>query len=787
MKTRHSKRSLVVVLALCASMCFAYTSTATAQQSAPSTSPASASNPGTLQEVVVTAQYRSQSIQLVPMSISVLTNETLEVRDVKNLPDFINTLPNVSYAIGGSAYGFAGSYAIAIRGITGGDTTGFYIDDTPVPNSVDPHIVGVNRIEVLRGPQGTLYGARSMGGTVRLITSQPDTQNFSATTHAGISDTEHTDTPNTLADGAVNLPLIYGTLGLRFEGYYAYDAGFFHRTSIPPAGTPATSASSPTPFDVANVGRMDTRGGSLSLLWQVSDDLTITPRVLYQRGLSNGFPIADLYYDPAGPAPTLKPTSFNQERLFNLPEYSTDIWSLDSLNIKYHTSYGDLTSSTSYFKRDIDEDENQSEFVYEVLIQPFNAPPLPGTIGAQTRFQRYVEELRFVSQLSGPVQFVAGAYYADTYGNFDPANGPPAIVPGLNAASGGVLGSDDVFEQFNHQQITEPALYGEVSWNATRELELTAGLRAYRVTTANSSYQAGLAVGPTPLVGAPTTFSSQGVIPKFQAQYQLTPSHMVYALVSKGFRPSGVQLEVPANQALGCAANLAEFGLTPADTRYFRSDSLWNYELGSKNSWEDHRFVLDGDAYYMKWNDIQQTVALPCGYAFTGNAGAAKSEGAELEASLLPLPGLDLSASGGYEHAVITAKGSGIGALSPQLPGSPVYKVPDWTANFEATYSHDLTSTYSMVYHVGYSYVGNSRSANVNPFEPRLIPAYGLLEANIGLLWSRYELLLTGKNLTDTIASYGDYVAISAELPGRPRVPIAAPRTIGLEFRAHLR
>ena len=783
MTSRQSECAWLIVRSLCASLCVAYTSAASAQQSTTAASSGNSTPADMLQEVVVTAQYRAQSVQDVPMSISVLTSEALEVRDVKQVTDYINTLPNVSYAIGQSTYGLAGSYAIAIRGISGSDTTGLYIDDTPVPDSVDPHIVGVQRIEVLRGPQGTLYGARSMGGTVRLITDQPDTQTFSATVHTGISDTDHTDTPNALADGAVNLPLIQGIVGLRLEGYYQYDGGFFHRTSIPAAGTPATSASSPETFDVGNVGRTDTRGGSLSLLWQASDDLSITPRVLYQRNLDNGFPIADNYYDPAGPAPTLRPTSFDQERLFNLPEYSSDIWSLSSLNVRYHTGYGELTSSTSYFKRDIDEVENQSEFIYDVFIQPFGAAPLPSTISAQTRFRRYVEEVRFVSQLPGPVQFVAGAYYADTYGNFNPANGPAAIVPGLNAESGGVLGSDDVFEQFNHQQITEPALYGDVSWKATRELELTAGLRAYRVTTANNSEQSGLAVGPTPLIGAPTTLSAQGVIPKFQAQYQFTPSHMAYALASKGFRPGGLQLEVPANQTLGCVANLAEFGLTPADTRYFKSDSLWNYELGSKNSWDEGRLVLNGDAYYIKWNDIQQTVALPCGYAFLGNAGSARSEGAEIEASLRPLQGLDLSASGGYEDAVITAKGSGIGALSPQLPGSPVYMVPNWTADFEGTYAHELTSTYSMVYHLGFSYVGKRSSGNVNPFEPRLVPAYGLLESNLGLRWSRCELLLTGKNLTNAIASYGDYVAISAELPGRPRVAIAAPRTVGLEFR----
>ena len=751
-----------------------------------------AEQPGSdvLQEIVVTAQYRAESLQHVPMSITAITNQTLEVRDVKNIADYATTIPNLSYGIGtmGLSYGFAGAHGLTIRGISGSDTTGFYIDDTPVPDSIDPHIVGIDRIEVLRGPQGALYGARSMGGTVRLITQQPDTHSFSATTHVGISDTDHTVTPNTLEDGSVNVPLIQDYLALRAEGYYEYDAGYFTRTSIEPPGTPlldaAVQAFSPIPFSASNVGSSDERGGSLELLWQVNDALSVTSRVLYQRTTYNGLPLGDVYYDPSGPAPILKPTSFDQERLFNIPELSTDVWSLSSLNIKYRTDFGELTSSTSYFRLDIDEIENQSEFLYLTLLAPVGGTPVPATIPAETRFHRYVEEVRFVSELRGPVQFVAGAYYADTFGNFDPPNGAPDIVPGLNAASGYTLGSNLVFEQFNHNQITEPALYGDVSWNATEKLKLTGGLRLYKITTDNTSYQNGLVTGLIPIVGPPTSVSARGVNPKYDVDYQFTPDHMAYALASKGFRPGGFEVQVPGAPALGCAANLAQFGLTPADTRSFRSDSLWNYELGTKNTWGGDRFMLNADVYYIRWNDIQQTVSLPCGYAFTANAGAAKSEGTELEGRAHPLKGLELSVGVGYEHAVIAEKATGIGALSPQLPGSPIYLVPDWTANAEATYSEAITSGYSLIYHAGYSYVGNQRSGNVNPFEPRLVPAYGLVEANVGFNWSRYEVLLVGKNLTNTIASYGDYIAISAELPGRPRVAIAPPRTIGLEFRA---
>jgi iron complex outermembrane recepter protein len=782
MKRTYRKDFRIYVIAVAACLGAAIAGTASAQQSGTSASASPQSN-ATLQEVVVTAQYRSQSILDVPMSIMALSRQTLTLRDVHDVFDFIDSIPNVSYAIGQSAYGFQGSYGVSIRGVSGGNTTGFYIDDTPVPDSIDPHIVGVDRVEVLRGPQGTLYGAQSMGGTVRIITEQPSTTQFSATTDVGVSTTDHTSDPNSLANASVNLPLIADKLGLRAEGYYDYEAGFFTRDSIPAAGTPALDASSPTPFSVSNVGRMDTSGGSLALLWQVSDDLTITPRVLYQRNASNGFPFADIYYNAAGPTPPLEPTSFDQERLFNIPEYSTDIWSLSSLTVKDHMRYGELTSSTSYFKRDIDEDENQTEFVYEVFEQPFGIGPIPSTIEAQERYRQWVEEIRFASELPGPVQFIAGLYYSDSYGNFDPANGPAAVVPGLNAASGGVLGSDVIFAQYNHTQITQPAAYGDVSWRATRKLELTVGLRGYRINTTNNSYQAGLAVG-APITGPQATTSSHGVLPKYDVEYRFTPDHTAYALASKGLRPGGFQIEIPPAPLLGCAAELAQYGLTPGDTRTFRPDSIWNYELGSKNSWDGHRFMLNGDVYYMKWTDIQQAVALACGYAFTGNAGAAKSEGTEIEADLHPLPGLNVSLGGGYEHAVITEQGSGIGALSPQLPGSPIYMVPAWTADVDANYVHALTDRYRMVYQIGYSYVGDRRSGNVDESEPRLVPAFGLLEANVGLEWSRYEVMLTGKNLTNAMASYGDDVAISAELPGRPRVAIAPPRTIGIEARA---
>ena len=182
---------------------------------------------------------------------------------------------------------------ISIRGISGDNVTGFYIDDTPLPDSLDPRVLDIDHIEVLRGPQGTLYGARSMGGTVRIITKQADFQNFSATVHGGVSDTEHTGQPNYTGDAVVNIPLINDRVALRIAGFYDEEAGYFKRSYCT---NPATVGISCFPLSttgittVNNVGANDTSGGSVTLAIKATDALTITPRIMIQRANYNGFP-----------------------------------------------------------------------------------------------------------------------------------------------------------------------------------------------------------------------------------------------------------------------------------------------------------------------------------------------------------------------------------------------------------------------------------------------------------------------------------------------------------------
>src|SRR5579859_6517279 len=257
-----------------------------------------------LAEITVTAQKRTESVQNVPLSITTFGGKELEQKAITDFFDYGTKVPNLAFAMTGDGIGT--SRTISIRGISGDNTTGFYIDDTPLPDSIDPRVLDVDHIEVLRGPQGTLYGARSMGGTVRIITKTPDLTGLSADVHTGLSDTWNTDQPNYTADGVVNIPIVTGTAALRLSGFYDEEAGYFKRSyctnpnttpynlNATPTCTPLSVYSNPSEVTVVdNVGQIKTYGGAASLTVKVTDDLTITPRFMIQRAQYNGFPMAD--------------------------------------------------------------------------------------------------------------------------------------------------------------------------------------------------------------------------------------------------------------------------------------------------------------------------------------------------------------------------------------------------------------------------------------------------------------------------------------------------------------
>jgi iron complex outermembrane receptor protein len=764
---------------------------------------------GELEEITVTAQKRSESQQDVPLSMTTFSSVALEQKGINTFFDYATKVPNLAFAPTGDGVGTART--VSIRGVSGNNVTSFYIDDTPLPDSIDPRVLDIDHIEVLRGPQGTLYGARSMGGLVRIVTKEPDINNFSAVVHGGVSDTARTDQPNYTGDAVVNIPLIQDHAALRLSAFYDEEAGYFKRSYC--TNPAAAMALSCTPLattgitTVDNVGAIDTYGGAASLTLKLGDSLTITPKIMEQRADYNGFPMADYATDtgngigyPVPTAPTGAPTpsrmvpgSFTQARWFNVPEGGYDDWSLTSIGVHWKTDIGELVSSSAYFSRKVVETEDETDFVYAAITSGAGGEPQPSNITEEKDYQEFVQEVRFVSALQGPVQFVAGGYYSDTHGRLPfAAYYPGATAPGLDAT---LLGPGAgqltpgypnlIFEQDFRTDVKEPAVFGEVSYQPIDRLKLTAGLRWYQVKTFSGGYEMGLATGGGPPVISPADSQTEsGVNPKFEADYHLTPDQMVYVNVAKGFRPGGIVPIVPSGEAgtaTDCTAALKQVdpNITIAQTRSFQSDSLWNYEIGTKTEWMDHRVSVDAAAFYIKWNNIQQEILLSCGFQYTANAGAAVSKGGELEVRARPIEPLEMSLGLGYQDAKITELGAG----SPQAVGSPIYQVPDWTGNGSVSYTTELTSTWKMVSGADYSYIGRSFSGNNDPGDPRLRPSYRLINARLAFDHGPLEVALVGKNLANEVANLGDSRSLAAETPGRPRLFVNQPRTLGLEFR----
>ena len=768
-----------------------------------------------LEQITVTAQKRSEGEQTVPLSMTTFSAAALEQKGIATFFDYATKVPNLAFAPTGDGVGTART--VSIRGISGDNVTGFYIDDTPLPDSLDPRVLDIDHIEVLRGPQGTLYGARSMGGVVRIITKEPNLNDFSATVHGGASSTDHTNQPNYTGDGVVNIPLVQDHAALRLSGFYDTQAGYLKRSyctdpsaAMAGACTPLSTTGITT---VDNVGEINTYGGAATLTIKLNDALTITPRVMMQKATYNGFPMADYlsmpgngygYPVPSGPFAlpnAMNPTDLTQARFFNIPEGGYDAWQLYSIGVHWKTGLGEFVSSTAYFNRRVYETEDETDFVYAAITSNCDAAAVaaggcsgvgsaqPGPISEVKKYQRFVQEVRFASDLPGPVQFVVGGFYSDFHGRLPfAAYYPPATVPGLDATLGGQNNPDYanlIFASDFYTEVKEPAAFGEVSWQPMDALKLTGGLRWYQVKTTSYGYEEGLATGGGPsLVSPPDTTTESGVNPKFEADYHITHDQMVYVNAAKGFRPGGIVPIVPPGTPGGAndcvaALHLIDPNINIADTRSFKSDSLWNYELGTKTSWLDHRLTFNAAAFYIKWDNIQQQILLPCGFQYRANAGAAVSKGGEMEVHARPTEPLEVSLGIGYQNAKITQQGDS----SPQQVGSPIYQVPDWTGNASAAYTTDLSSSWKMISGADYSYVGRSFSANNDPANPRERGAYRLINARVAFAHGPLEIAVVGKNLANELANLGDNRSIAAEVPGRPRLFINQPRTLGVEFR----
>lgn len=711
---------------------------------------------GGVEEVVVTATKFKETAHDVPMSITALSAATIEQAGIQDFQDYAQKIPNLTYS---SSFGVQDGLEVAIRGVQGPGTTGFYIDDLPIPAGLNPRVMDdIQRIEVLRGPQGTLYGARSMGGTVRLITEPPSTHEFSGQVSVQGNDIDH-GRPGYQVDAMVNIPLIADKLALRLSGFDGSNGAFIRREWPSPAN--------PNLLDTTLTARNDFKGGTASLLWQATDNLAVRAIVMTQRSDYDGWPMSDFIITPTTGGYTAN--SLQQRRSFNIPEYDNQHWTFGGLTISYATPVGEITSATSYFREHSDNREDVSDWLFDAFLQPYFGATtrIPSPIDTWNYPHSFVEELRFTSKLRGPLQFVAGIYISRT----SATNGQYQNAPGSDAMTGGVLGTDLVYYASGLSQDYENAVFGELTYHLTSKLAVTVGLRESHVYTSESLPWSGYAVAGTDGGGGSNTQNQ--LTPKVVLKYDQNANINYYVLASKGFRPGNGQVAPPPSF---CGADYESNGLTPADISKFDADTLWNYEIGSKLQTADHRFSLNVDAYQINWKNLQQSSRFTCGFVFTVNAGAARSRGSELEVSAQPMPGLQLSAGVGYEDAVITES-------SPTLrtkAGSPVQQIAPWTVSAGAQYTFPLVGGWDAMLRADYSFTDRSFSANEDPDNPRLRPSYEIVNLRAGLTSDHYEVTAYVDNATNTHANLGDSSSEAGEDPGRPRIVTNQPRTYGL-------
>jgi iron complex outermembrane receptor protein len=723
-----------------------------------------------LEEIVVTATKRATSLQHVPMAMQAFTATTLENMGADQVDGYYRMIPNFAVVDRG-----AGGRLYSIRGIStglvtqGAATVGVYIDEMPISAAgfqPDPRLFDIERIEVLRGPQGTLYGEGSIGGTLRMITPRPDPSAFSGKLDSSVQSTGEGDDSYKL-NGMLNMPLIKDVLALRVSGLHHELGGFIDRIDMPdgvnldvgsligaPPGAIPVMGSGPIKGK-QNINDQVTSAGRVSLAWNATERLSVDLSFLKQSVEADH---GNVEVQGAGDLNT------------NLikDEAVKDDFELSNLTISYDLGWANLLSSTSHYERTRDVTSDTSDLGEAI----FPTAKLPGSSTFTTELQDMTsQELRLTSTGDGPFSWIGGVFYVDKDNGFDQiiVDDYGVFVSFMQILGVPVTNARQLLDQTGQQDEKQTAIFGELTYDFTDKLSATLGLRYFdikqRDTLVNNDINI-LGLGLTD--GVSETGESDPVM-KFNVNYSPNDSSLVWVTASQGFRIGGT------NTTPGI----------PEENQTYGSDTLWNYEIGARTSWYDNRLELNSAIYYIDWSDIQ--LALPLGTAFgTINAGKARIIGAEIELQARPVSGLDLSLTAGYNDGELTEDTRGAPAgPNPGFKGDRLPGVPRLNLSASMQYVFPLFADGIDGFgRVDYSYTGDSTTtfndlstANGLPshFEP---DAYGLLNMRVGVQNERWTAALYVDNVTDERAQMLiDNSSVTV------RITRNRPRTVGLNVR----
>jgi len=711
-------------------------------------------------EIVVTSRKREENIQDVAMAISAMDDLQLEQAGVNDFNNYARMLPGFNYLDNG-----AGKKKLAIRGLSDGrdfdnliqSTVAVYVDDLPFTSSVtmpDLNMFDIERLEVLRGPQGTLYGAGSLGGTLRIITNKPQLGRFEGKIDATAAATSDGD-PSYAVNGAFNIP-IGDKAALRLVGYKKEDGGYVDNVRL----------------GIENWNVVDTDGGRLSFRWEPTEKFGLTATAIHQK------------MDAEGKA-WYAPSQGDLKIDVPVPEEINDRLDVYNLTLNYDLGWAELSSISAYYDGTNDflfEYSENAYLVLQLLYQITDVEPVSNHHYDQ-EFDIFSQEFRLVSQGTGHWRWTAGLFYSKNdepllqtvlADNLSTVLSP--VLPPAYLEPGGpfYIGDDVVFIGGTEHTVEQAAAFGEVSYDFSDRWALTVGARWFDFTVDTSGWSIGVqnvlqGVGDPANKGysaysASTTDSS--VNPKLGLDFRVNDDVLVYGSATKGFRVGGVNSLL----AVGSGA--------PAD---YGSDSLWAYELGFKSTLGGNRATFNGALYYNDWSDIQTKQLLPNGFGYRDNAGKAGVLGLELSTDWMATDTLTLSAyvdvrqSELKEDFVDGRTGVILGKTGDQLIG-----VPNLGIGASAQYNKPLTSNLNFSTRLDYQYVGESfMFYEVQATEQDSIGDYGVVNLRLGLLMAAQglELTLFGNNLTDERAR------VTVTNLVEERIYTIRPRSVGVTVR----
>jgi outer membrane receptor protein involved in Fe transport len=740
------------------------------------TSPAATATTS-VSEIVVTATRKEEALSKVPVSVSAFTAAKMEVLEMKTFADVARFTPGVSFD--------EDSHDISIRGISstaGSGTTGIYIDDTPVQvrnlglnaNNTLPAVYDLQRVEVLRGPQGTLFGAGSEGGTVRYITTQPSLTTFSGMAHSELAYTQD-GAPSYELGAAFGGPIINDTLAFRISAWARRDGGWIDRVNYQTLGVTD-----------ADANRADTYVLRAALTWAPIKNLTITPGINYQdrdqhnynnywvsisnpsagmflNGTPDRMPDADHFLLPTlkieydGPVQVISNTAYYNRREL-VGGYSGTIY-----NLSYFQHYLDPNPSLSIFGYPSDPQgvpcTNNCQNLYPLLTATGpNLPGLPNYYSWNTitnAQQNLTQEVRVQSNNpASRLQWVTGVFYAyDTQRSIEEIHDPelPAITQYLwnesvlDAWGENLLPNGDDYINDTRAHDQQIALFADATFAITDQLKAEVGVRYawthFDFVNLNDGPQDLLDDGGVPAIVSGSK-NERPFTPKGTLTWQATPDDMVYATAAKGYRIGGATPPLPI-QACG-----------PGFPDSYNSDSVWSYEIGSKDRFFDRRLQISGSAYYINWSNIQQAFYVPsCGIQFTTNAGQAVSKGFDLQSQWQVTHNFEIELTLGYTDAKFSKTALDANGDVLDVAGDSLDVVP-WTATLGAQYNFTMAGREGFIRG---DYIFNSKRHTPIPNEdPRTAfydsglvpdPATNEVSAKAGLNLGAWDLSIFAENL----------------------------------------